>query len=153
MKKRPTLRIETDPISLLRFLEDNNAIHNLEPEDVNTNCLIIRAEIDGETVAYVWGQWLDMETTWLHAFSKGRLWCDQETWDDIILILRFFSIERVACQPIGPTTSAMRRVLLRRGFVADGNELILELEHGRKEEVTEGAEASDYPTGSPGAAS
>jgi hypothetical protein len=130
----PKLRLEAEPEALLRFLNENTAIHEVTLEDLGNDTLKIRIEDATGVVAYLWGSWIGQTTVYFHGCSARRLWLTEATFTRILDICRFFGIETLVCEPIGPTAPTIRRLLVHLGFDEDDGELYKDItEHGREE--------------------
>lgn len=150
MRLQPRLEIDADRV--IAFLNKHQPGHEWEAGDLGADTLKIVIERAGEPVAYLWFHWASTRRAIMHGCSKARAWPYAHCIVRIVDILRFFGIEEVSCEPIGPLAPAITRLMKRVGFIEDeGHQLhFLTGYHGKKEEgedAEDGSGSTARPTG------
>lgn len=128
-----TIRLETDPKRLLKFLEDNSYGFSWSLDTISNDCISLRVDSSSDTVAYIWGLWSDPHTIDFHACSRLRLWLSRPVLHRLMVIAELFGATALSTTPAGPTKDRIAHLLTHLGFDGDGSgtyRLNLESTHG-----------------------
>jgi hypothetical protein len=117
---RVLLRTETDFVRAFQFLQLNGYPFFWSPEALARGLVVRVMDDDGETVGYVWGEWLDTGVVSLHAAARAGLRLPifaSDMIEQFVRIAFLIGADEVVTSVDGhPHPRPLERLLRRLGF-------------------------------------